>query len=104
MKVYVFECHKGFDQEPIMTTTTNAAGEYTFNGLETGLEYKVIFEFPESATLVNTSGPGEINEMIQFASVPNCGVNVSVSDRGLYCESPFVFFERKWKGNSLISD
>ncbi|MEE9373873.1 MAG: SdrD B-like domain-containing protein [Saprospiraceae bacterium] len=86
MVVHVFECFKLDNQEPLKSTTTNANGEYSFLGLETGNEYKVIFEFPEGATLVNTSGPGEINEMVQFATVPNCGINVSVSDRGLYCE------------------
>ena len=86
MTVYLFECYKLDEQDPIKKTTTNANGEYTFTGLTPNQEYKVIFEFPENATMVNTSGPGEINEMIQFATVPNCGVNVSVSDRGLYCQ------------------
>ena len=68
----------------IATTTTDAAGEYLFNGLTAGTTYRVEFEFANPTTTDRGFWHGSSNTSVLFVQPGTCTADTSINDPSDY--------------------
>lgn len=69
----------------VNTTTTNAAGQFSFNGLQNDSLYRIEFSAIPLPYLPSAMGASN-GSNVQFVQAPTCHVDMGLNNPDLYCE------------------
>ena len=92
VQIAIFSCDEDGNSTLIGTTTTDADGNYFFDGLNDGATYRLQFSLPANLDHFSAgSGSGEAGTDVQFVQAPSCEAHIGYLDVNDFCEEdPFI--------------